>query len=158
MAHELNEPCSQCGQPAARLIAALAFCASCAEAFLEPIRARVAAREITETPGIGFGRQIGPSRADWGPDFADLQCDVCEATWTGPIGESCSYCAQWLDLATETQRQRLLWPDLPDPQSDRHYPALQTWAKQLAAAVAEQIITEHQARAAWDRKVPDVAV
>lgn len=40
----------------------------------------------------GHGRQVGPARPDWGDGWADLECDECGATWTGPVGEHCSYC------------------------------------------------------------------
>lgn len=151
------EPCL-CGQPSVRLIAAIAHCHECAEAFLEPIRARVKAREIEPEPGIGFGHQTGPLRPDWGDGWAEIRCDVCDATWVGPIGEYCGWCERWIELANETQRTRILWPELPDPQDERHDQALRAWAERLATAELADIVTPREAGSAWKRQVHDVAV
>lgn len=139
-------PCS-CGAPADRLLAASSYCDPCAEAFLEPIRGRV----FSDEGGIGYGRQVGRMRPDWGPRFADLACSRCSATWTGPIGEPCSYCIRFVELAVDARREVLLRPDLPD--DDRRPAALKRWAHDLADAVKAELITEHEARAAWGRKV-----
>lgn len=107
-------------------------------------------------PVHGIGCQHGPLRPDWGPGWADLQCDVCQATWTGPIGEDCEYCHRWHELALETQRTVLLWPELPDPESDRYPPAIKAWAERLAQAVIAEIITQREAHKTWERNKPHV--
>lgn len=41
----------------------------------------------------GRGHQVGTLRPKLGDGYAQLQCDACAATWTGPPGEVCEYCA-----------------------------------------------------------------
>jgi hypothetical protein len=80
-------PLCVCGSSAVRTIGAISYCAGCAEALLTPIRRRVAQRD-----GIGFGEQVGRRRFDYGERYAELGCNVCGASWVGPIGEACIWC------------------------------------------------------------------
>lgn len=77
-----------CGADAVRTLCAVAYCWTCAEAILEPLRDK----HLVDEGGIGWGRQCGRLRPDWGPRYADLCCTICFATWTGPVGEACSWC------------------------------------------------------------------
>lgn len=107
---------------------------------------------MTRTNAAGHGCQVGPMRPDWGPDWAELACDQCPATWVGPIGEPCRWCAAALD------RQRLWQHDLalepPDVERDAaDYTArMKGWAERLAIAVRSGIVTEAEARRAWERE------
>jgi len=143
----LNEICQTCNtEPAVRLIGSIAYCHTCAEAVLGPIRERV----ILDEGGIGTGQQTGPTRPDWGVGFADLQCGLCQATWVGLIGEPCSWCTARTDSLLEASRAALLHP-ARDHTSTTAKRA--DWAHRLAGAVKEQVITAHEARQAWDREV-----
>lgn len=99
----------------------------------------------------GLGRQSGTLRPDWGEGWADLTCDTCGAGWTGPIGEPCGYC----DAAEERQRrwqaEIVMRPPDGDP-DDEHHPARMTaWGQRLKRAASVGLITEQQARTAWER-------
>jgi len=59
--------------------------------------------DVEREPALGFGHQIGPLEPRYGPDWAPLQCDVCKATWIGPIGEWCSFCTTWNERAERNQ-------------------------------------------------------
>jgi len=59
--------------------------------------------DIEREPVLGIGHQIGPLAPRYGPDWAPLKCDVCDATWIGPIGEWCSYCTTWNEDAAANQ-------------------------------------------------------
>jgi hypothetical protein len=105
---------SFCGQPATRTLAAVPYCDPCAEVVLAPIRER-------HPSAGGNGRQIGPTRDDWGNGYADLQCDCCGATWVGPPGEACSWCVKRLD-EPRTSRLRLAPPPVGNGQQDTPEP------------------------------------
>jgi hypothetical protein len=100
----------------------------------------------------GHGAQHGPMRPDWAPGFADLQCDQCKATWTGPIGEPCGYCAVALENMRRWQAEKLLRPELPDPADTRRPAAIVAWARRLAVAVKAGHITRTHADAAYQRE------
>jgi hypothetical protein len=141
-----------CGQPATRTLAAVPYCDPCAEVVLAPIRKKVAQRT-----GVGYGMQVGRLRPDWGPRFADLECCLCEATWVGPIGEQCSWCADALDNMRAWQAEMLLRPELPDHDDQRYDAAVEAWAGRLGRGIAADLITEPQATAAIQREVRRVA-
>lgn len=141
-------PSCSCSAPSVRLIGSVAYCHDCAEALLEPIRARV----LTDESGVGYGRQSGRLRDDYGPRFAELTCSICAATWVGIIGEPCAYCETWLAAAIEDRRQHLLRPSLPDRDDRRHDRAVDAWTRALAEAVRAEIITIDEARAAVARR------
>jgi hypothetical protein len=49
----------------------------------------------------GVGRQNGPLRPDYGPNWAELKCDQCGATWVGVIGDPCGWCEKALEEMTK---------------------------------------------------------
>lgn len=101
----------------------------------------------------GTGRQDGPLRPDWGPQWAELTCDTCAATWVGPIGEPCGYC----DAAEERQRAwqaaMVLDVELPDRDAGHYANAVRGWGARLRRAIDAELIAETDARRAWQRKV-----
>lgn len=141
-----------CGQPATRTLCAVAYCHNCAETILTPIRQRVTAREPEREPSMGIGYQHGLLRPDHGDGWADLQCDVCGATWVGPLGEDCAYCLRWLELAQKVQREHLLRPELPDVDDERYEAAVEAWAERLGRGIAAELVTETQVTAAIQRE------
>ena len=139
--------CAMCGKPATRSLLAVDYCTACAEAILEPIRQHV----ITDEGGIGWGQQHGPTRPDWGPRYADLHCTKCDATWTGPIGEPCSWCTDSIDRMRQWQAEIVLTPPDTDPDDIRHPAAMAGWKQRLDVAIDAELITRHQAGHAWRR-------
>jgi hypothetical protein len=134
----------RCGVPAVRLLCITALCHDCAEAILEPIRDRV----FIDESGIGWGRQAGPLRTDWGERWARLQCTVCQASWVGPIGEVCGFCIRTHELLIDAHRKALL---RPDAEIMRTVAQRETWARRLADGVKAEILTVHEARSALAR-------
>ncbi|HRE00290.1 MAG TPA: hypothetical protein PLV68_03270, partial [Ilumatobacteraceae bacterium] len=94
--------------------------------------------------GKGIGLQFGPLRPDYGPGIADLQCTCCDATWTGLIGERCTFCSDNLEVQRNYQVELILRrPDMD--RTDVRYPAaLEAWAIRLANAVNAGRITLQQ--------------
>ena len=52
----------------------------------------------------------------------------------------------------EEQKRLLLRPELPDIAADTRTAALDAWAERLASAVAAEVITDKQARQAFNRE------
>jgi hypothetical protein len=100
----------------------------------------------------GTGQQTGPLRPDWGPNWADLQCDQCDATWTGPIGEPCHYCTLTIERMRRWQTQLTLKPPDIHPDDTRYPAALHAWGQRLHRAITAQLITHTQARNTYQRE------
>ncbi len=137
------ETCPVCSEPARRTLGSRAYCRLGAEDLLEPLRDRV----LTDEGGIGWGRQSGPLRPDWGPGWADLECTTCGATWTGPLGEVCGWCVRTHELLIGAHRAMLLRPQDLDNDAKRV-----DRARRLAWAVQHELVTEHEAHAAIARQ------
>jgi hypothetical protein len=105
----------------------------------------------------GIGMQAGPLRPDWGPGWADLQCDRCDAQWTGRIGEPCWWCERTLELMRAEQVERSLRAPEIAVDDERYERAMIAWGKRLRELVAADVITETQARTAWERQAKRVA-
>jgi hypothetical protein len=140
------EPCA-CGQPATRTLGATPYCDECAEQVLGPIRQKVAQRD-----GVGFGEQHGKRRPDWGFSYAELKCNMCGATWVGPLHERCSWCEDALDHMRAWQAEILLRPELPDRDDQRYDDAIQAWCGRLGRGIQAELITEQQAALAVQRE------
>jgi hypothetical protein len=101
-------------------------------------------------PGeAGHGYQCGPLRPDWGEGWADLRCDVCAATWVGPIGEPCEWCIRLAEDLCRWQAETVLRPpDDIDP--DMHPTELRrrrdAWAQRLLVAVEAGLVSRQQAK------------
>lgn len=106
---------------------------------------------MSDADASGAGRQRGPLRPDWGEDWAELACDRCGASWVGPIGEACDWCAVALERMRVWQAEKLLQPELPDRDDARRRHSLEAWAERLARGVEAELITAAEARAAFDR-------
>lgn len=150
--------CARCPSPADRLLGTEDLCHGCAEHILTPLRAKWALDNQPESFD-GTGRLVVP-RPDYGPGWADLQCDQCKATWVGPVGDTCWWCERSRQLVIEHQAEKLTEaPDI-DPEDVRYPDGMRRWAGRLADGVKAEIITESQANAAWRRALrgaPNVA-
>jgi len=161
----LPEKCSQCPDPPVRTLGSQWFCEGCAESILEPIRQKVFHDYMSESLGV---RVIGKAESDW-----YLQCTACGATWVGEADETCGWCADRLASVQEQRRQELLSPlwlrtDEGNPRYDhlsetdqkiwnrtrgqtREPQSIEAWAKQLAQAVREGLISGDEADRALSR-------
>lgn len=149
-----GERCARCPEQAERTLGAEPLCNPCAEQILDPIRMRVD-EQARQTSGFGGrGRQTGPRRLDYGPDWALLTCDACESEWVGQIGEPCTWCDfKYAEVLTE-QRAVLLHPDLPAPDmGSTRRRAEVAWARRLRTGVDAGIITEAEGRSALEREL-----
>jgi hypothetical protein len=104
----------------------------------------------------GHGQQAGILRPEYGDGWAELQCDECDATWVGPIGEPCNWCAVALDNMRKWQAEKVLEAPDVDVEDERYDNAFDAWAERLAVAVKAEIITDTQADLAWRRAYRDV--
>lgn len=100
----------------------------------------------------GVGRQRGALRPNWGASWADLACDRCGATWTGPIDEACAYCAIAEARLVGYQAEILLHPELPDIDDVRRACAVEAWGERLARGVHAGIVKPTQAAHAYERE------
>lgn len=148
-----GETCHQCGADAVRTLGAFPYCHTCAETILEPIRNR----QFVDEGGIGWGRQAGPMRPDWGPTFADLCCTVCQATWTGPVGEQCGFCIRTRELLVDAHRRAMLRPDRWSDDPARAHRQQLDWAERLGRGVRAGLITRQEAESAMNREVRRVS-
>jgi len=103
--------------------------------------------------GAGVGQQVGPLRTDWGPDWADLQCPICDASWVGRIGSLCYWCCKSLANMIQWQREAVLTP--PDMElGDKRRPnALLAWGKRLKVQVDAGNITKEEAERVYKREL-----
>lgn len=143
-------PCSKCGAPGVRNVFAVGYCA----AHLGDLYRQF-------SPGVwklrGVGVQAGPRRPDHGPEFVELECVACAAGWVGTLLDPCPWCEEVVERMATWQGQNVLRVPDVDP-DDRTYPArMSAWTTRMATAVEAGIITEVQARSAWDREVRHVA-
>lgn len=134
-------PCSQCGAPGARNIGAHGYCATHATDLYRQL-------PVEAWRDGGRGLLNGRHRPDHGPEFHDLQCALCGATWVGTLLEPCGWCQDRIDAQTVAQARLLLNPHLPT--GDRSG-AIVEWGRRLAVAVETGVISEHDAHQAITR-------
>lgn len=138
------ETCSASG--AVRQLGSRYICHECAEVILEPIRDR----HFIDECGIGWGRQSGSIRSEYGVRFAELTCGVCAASWVGVIGEPCNYCIERHKRLEADHATALLRPGAHSIDTDAK---LKAWAQRLADAVNAGLVDKQRARSAWQREV-----
>lgn len=139
-------PCTRCGLPGIKNLGTVGYCAE-----------HLAHLYASFSPDVfalaGVGLQRGPLRPDWGPTFADLECNSCGAGWTGPVGEGCWYCERMRTVMTLHQADVLMKaPDI-DPDDDRYESDMLAWGERLRRAVDVGIIDKSKAAAVWRRAV-----
>ena len=102
---------------------------------------------------IGAGEQVGPLCPDYGPDWAELCCSWCGATWVGVIDDGCPWCYAAAQRQWHYQRELTLTPpDLEDELNDRDWNhAISAWMERLDRAIAAGVITVHEASNAYQR-------
>ncbi len=143
-------PCSTCGAPGVRNVFASGYCpAHLAELY------RTFSPAVWKLQGVGV--QDGPRRPDIGPEYAELRCVACDATWVGGLFERCPWCARQLELLQRCAAETVLTPPDVDPDDRRRTFRLEAWADRLAVAVEAGTVTRDEALAVWQREVGRVA-
>lgn len=130
--------CHACGVPAVRRLGAQGFCSAHLEELFAGFDPAVFAYR-------GIGHQNGPLHPEFGPQFAELACNACTASWVGIPGEQCSWCQRSYDALLEHQAQLALTPpdvDLDDAARDH---ALEAWEDRLWVAVQAGVVEPHAA-------------
>jgi len=141
-------PCSTCGAPGVKNLGTKGYCA----AHLTDLYRMF---DVEVWNGRGIGLQAGPRRPDHGPEFAELECAVCSATWVGTLFEPCGWCEHTIDAMRAGQVRLLLNPELPDVDDVRHDGAIRGWGERLARGVEAGLITDAAAMQAWRKVVDD---
>ena len=156
-------PCHVCGSPAVQLIGSKQYCATCANAILQPLRAKWLVATV-----IGAASDLHP------PEMRLMQCVQCGASWVGyPDEQECEWCIRRAIRVHEDERRALLWPEWSTARNGQKYDDLdpvnqmiwretreQTadtdtvvkWLAKLSAAVANGDIPADQAAAAIVRE------
>ncbi len=137
-------PCSQCGAPGARNIAAHGYCATHATDLYRSL-------PVEAWRDGGRGLSTGQHRPDHGPEFHDLRCALCGATWVGTLLESCQWCRDRIDAQRATQARLLLNPHLPSVDNPNRVGAIVEWGRRLAHATQTGVVTETDAHHAINR-------
>jgi len=92
------------------------------------------------------GMICGIARPEYGPAIYDLQCQICEATWSGIPGDPCWWCERSIEIQLEHQAELLLTPPDVDRDDINYEAKMRGWSERLARGVKAEIITEQQAR------------
>jgi hypothetical protein len=103
----------------------------------------------------GHGQQAGILRPEYGDGWAELQCDECDATWVGPIGEACNWCATALDNMRRWQAEKVLEAPEVDVEDANYLTAVERWRERLHRAASDDagLITPERARLAYEQAV-----
>jgi hypothetical protein len=103
----------------------------------------------------GHGQQAGILRPEYGDGWAELQCDECDATWVGPIGEACNWCATALDNMRRWQAEKVLEAPEYDIDDANYLTAVERWRERLHRAASDDagLITPVRARIAYEQAV-----
>jgi hypothetical protein len=99
----------------------------------------------------GHGQQAGILRPEYGDGWAELTCDECDATWVGPIGEACNWCATALDNMRKWQAEKVLLCPEVDVEDERYVGVMEAWGQRLHVAVTAGLVTADQARLTYER-------
>lgn len=136
-------PC-RCGAPGVQNLCAHGYCAHHLGELLESF-------DPSAFTLNGRWLQDGCMRPDHGEHYAECRCLACGAGAVAVIGSPCGFCEAARERLVAWQRERLLRPELPDPDDARYEAAALAWARRLARAATAEIVTEAQARAALAR-------
>lgn len=86
-------------------------------------------------------------------DDRHLTCCACGATWIGPPGEPCYYCARSRRIQLEHQAELVLTPPDIDPDDINYETRMSAWGQRLIVAARAGIIDQHTADRAWRKWV-----
>ena len=143
-------PCSRCGTPGVRNIAASAFCGTHLTELFDTFDPSIWAAN-----GVGLPR--GLERPEYGPGNADLTCVACGASWVAVPGDPCPFCGRSRELLAEHQRSLLIRPPDIDAKHQSYDTVMMAWGERLKRAVDAGVLTRTQAQAAWRRGVGHAA-
>lgn len=129
-------PCSTCGAPGARNIAARGACIAHAVEFYRQLP-----DHVWQLNGIGL-----PVAAVDGDGTALLECVACLAGWRAAPFTRCPWCRRACELLIEAQARLVLEPPAIDHDDPRHDVAVAAWVERLVVAVRAELVTEQQAR------------
>ena len=119
------------------------YCHECAEAVLVPIRQRVLARDGM-LPAITSDAVRYTSHApSHGVGMWWMECAVCGATWVGPVGDECSWCARRYLRALATERAELL--------ALRATESVDDWVERMASGIKRGVISQRESVMAIQR-------
>lgn len=99
----------------------------------------------------GQGAQVGPLRPDYGDGWADLKCDQCGATWTGPLGEVCSWCIDAEERQRQWQAELVLRKPDVDRDDKQYDGAMRAWAERMNNAVKAGLVTKEKVLMTWEK-------
>jgi hypothetical protein len=137
-------PCSQCGAAGFRNVYARGYCAThLAELY--------ACFDVDVWDGQGVGVLDVGHRPDHGPEFYDLRCVVCGATWVGPLLAPCTWCSDVLARNLIWQAELTLTPPDVDPDDATYDARMAAWAERLRRAIEAGIVTTAEADDAINR-------
>lgn len=139
-------PCCKCDAPGIRNLGTQGWCPVHLEQLYAGFDPSVFAFN-------GKGIQTGPLRPDWGPLYAELTCNACGAGWVGPVGESCTWCAEAFLRTVAWQAEQTLTPPDVDPDDVRRKEALIAWSDRLWVAVEAGIVGQDLAERTLAREV-----
>lgn len=138
--------CSACGGPGVLNLGTRGYCSSHASELLRGFDPSVWSMN-------GRWVEIGCSRPDHGPGYAECECPACGATAVAVVGAPCGYCEWAVRKLSEWQADLVLAPPDVDPADAGYEAAMRAWADRIAVAVEAGIVDERSARAVWDRTV-----
>ena len=136
-------PCTTCGAVGVRNVGTRGYCAT----HISDLYRSFAPQVWT----VGIGVLAGVARPEHGPEFHELACVACDATWVGPLFESCWWCERALAVQQDAQAVLALTAPDCDPADARWAGAMEAWRGRLRRAVEAELITATQAERAWDR-------
>ena len=151
--------CAKCPEPASQTIGTEDLCDGCYLAYVAPLKTKYGNERLRRESGsLVLDRstgavQIGLHRPDHGPEFFEVACPICQASWVGPIGDLCWFCAQAAEHQRRCEAQLVIVPPDVDRCSAKYVAAMSAWAARLANAVRAEIISEPNAYAVWNREI-----
>lgn len=103
------------------------------------------------------GMVSGIARPEYGPGVYDLQCQICDATWSGIPGDPCWWCQRAIEIQIEHQIDLLLTAPEADPDDINYEARHEAWAARMQVGIESGLITQAQAETAWKRTLKRMA-